>query len=336
MVRRELPRSTPSTAAAYKRRLNYARIAPGYFATLRIRLLRGRDFTRSDTASAPPVAIVNETMARRYWPDGNAVGAKIRRRESVMEVVGVARDAKYAQSRRACPSPSCTSRLRRIRRTISRSRSPCALLGDPLALREPIQREVRALIPSWPAFQFRTLDEGLELQQQLPRFSATLLGVLGSLGLLLAAVGLYGVMTYVVGQRTHEIGIRLALGSPVVRVMTLVVKQGMTSVVAGAAVGMAAAMAVSQLLTSVLVRSQPCRSADARARAPAAHRRRPARLLPSRPARRSRESARGFAPRVKRRRLAPRVKRSRSAPRVGLLPNVWPVSRSPTNALVSR
>src|SRR6185295_9070217 len=77
-------------------RLNYARIAPGYFDTLRIRLLRGRDFTRFDTASAPPVAIVNETMARRYWPDGNAVGAKIRRGESVMEIVGVAHDAKYA------------------------------------------------------------------------------------------------------------------------------------------------------------------------------------------------------------------------------------------------
>jgi len=116
---------------------------------------------------------------------------------------------------------------------------------------------VRALVPSWPAFQFRTLVEGLDLQQQLPRFSATLLGVLGSLGLLLAAVGLYGVMTYVVGQRTHEIGIRLALGSPVVRVIALIVKQGMTVCVAGAVVGMAAAIAVSQLLTSVLYGISP-------------------------------------------------------------------------------
>jgi macrolide transport system ATP-binding/permease protein len=237
-------------------RLNYARIAPGYFDTLKIRLLRGRDFTRFDTASAPPVVIVNETMARRYWPDGNAVGAKIRRGESVMEVVGVAHDAKYAtlaedsepflyQPLAQEPSSNLTLSLA-VRTT-----------GDPLANRDPIQREVRALIPSWPAFQFRTLAEGLQLQQQLPRFSATLLGVLGSLGLLLASVGLYGVMTYVVGQRTHEIGIRLALGSPVIRVIALMVRQGMTVCVAGAAVGMAAAMAVSQLLTSVLYGISP-------------------------------------------------------------------------------
>jgi macrolide transport system ATP-binding/permease protein len=237
-------------------RLNYARIAPGYFDTLGIRLLRGRDFTRSDTASAPPVVIVNETMARRYWPDGNAVGSTIRRGESVMEVVGVAHDAKYASLadvsepflyQPLAQEPSSNLTLSLAVRTA----------GDPLAFRDPIQREVRGLIPSWPAFQFRTLAEGLELQQQLPRFSATLLGVLGLLGLMLAAVGLYGVMTYVVGQRTHEIGIRLALGSPVVRVITLMIKQGMTVCVAGAAVGMAAAIAVSQLLTSVLYGVSP-------------------------------------------------------------------------------
>jgi predicted permease len=237
-------------------RLNYARIAPGYFDTLRIRLLRGRDFTRFDTATAPQVVIVNETMARRYWPDGNALGAKMRRRDAVVEVVGVAQDAKYASLAEVsepflyhplAQQPSSNVTLSLAVRTA----------GDPLVLREPIQGEVRALIPTWPAFQFRRLAEGLELQQQLPRFSATLLGALGSLGLLLASVGLYGVMTYVVGQRTHEIGIRLALGSPVARVMTLMVKQGMIVCIAGAVVGIAAAIAVSQLLTSVLYGVSP-------------------------------------------------------------------------------
>ena len=237
-------------------RVNYARIAPGYFDTLRIRLLRGRDFTRSDTASAPPVAIVNETMARRYWPDGDAVGARIRRGDSVVQVVGVARDAKYA-SLAEVSEPFLYHPLAQEPTTNLTLSLAVRTAGDPLALREPIQREVRALIPSWPVFQFRTLAEGFELQQQLPRFSAALLGMLGSLGLLLAAVGLYGVMTYVVGQRTHEIGIRLALGSPVVRVMTLVVKQGMTVCLAGAGVGMAAALAVSQFLTSVLYGISP-------------------------------------------------------------------------------
>lgn len=237
-------------------RLGHARIAPGYFATLRLPLLRGRDFSPADAASAPPVVIVNETMARRYWPNGNVLGAKIRRGDAVMEVVGVARDARYSSLADASepwiyqplaqdPTNNLTLSLG-VRTT-----------GDPMALREPIQREVRALVPSWPAFQFRTLDEGLELQQQLPRFSATLLAMLGALGLLLAAVGLYGVMTYVVRQRTHEIGIRLALGSPVVRVVTLMIRQGMTVCVVGAAVGMAAALAVSQLLTSVLYGISP-------------------------------------------------------------------------------
>jgi putative ABC transport system permease protein len=237
-------------------RLTYARIAPGYFDTLRIRLLRGRDFTRSDTASTSPVVIVNETMARRYWPEGNALGAKIRRREAVMEVVGIAQDAKYGSLAEVsepflyqplAQDPSNNLTLSLAVRTA----------GDPMALRDPIQREVRALIPTWPAFQFRTLAEGLELQQQLPRFSAMLLGILGLLGLLLASIGLYGVMAYVVGQRTHEMGVRLALGSPAVRVITLVVKQGMTVCVAGALIGMAAAFAVSQFLTSVLYGISP-------------------------------------------------------------------------------
>jgi len=237
-------------------RLNYARIAPGYFDTLRIRMLRGRDFTRFDTASAPPVAIVNDTMARRYWPKGDAVGAKIRRGESVIEIVGVARDAKYA-SLAEVSEPFLYQPLAQEPTNNLTLSLAVRTAGGPLVLREPIQREVRALVPSWPAFQFRTLEEGFELQQQLPRFSAALLGMLGSLGLLLAAVGLYGVMTYVVEQRTHEIGIRLALGSPVVRVMTLVVRQGMTVCLAGAGVGMLAALAVSQLLTSVLYGISP-------------------------------------------------------------------------------
>ena len=237
-------------------RLNYARIAPGYFNTLGIRLLRGRDFSRFDVAAAPSVVIVNETMARRYWPGRDAVGAKLRRGKAVLEVVGVAADAKYATLAETSEPYLYHPLAQQPTNNVALSLA-VRTAGNPLALREPIQREVRALVPSWPAFQFRTLAEGLELQQQLPRFSATLLAVLGLLGLLLAAVGLYGVMTYVVGQRTHEIGIRLALGSPVLRVMTLVIKQGMTVCLVGAAVGMAAALAVSQLLTSVLYGISP-------------------------------------------------------------------------------
>lgn len=115
-----------------------------------------------------------------------------------------------------------------------------------------IEREVRALVPGWPIFQFRTLDEGLKLQQALPRAVASILGSLGAFGLLLAAIGIYGVMAYVVRQRTQEIGIRLALGAPSRNVVTLIVRQGMAVCLAGGAIGMTVAIVATRWLDSVL------------------------------------------------------------------------------------
>ena len=116
-----------------------------------------------------------------------------------------------------------------------------------------IEREVRALVPNWPAFQFRTLDEGLKLQQALPRAGASLLGSLGAFGLLLAAIGLYGVLAYVVRQRTQEIGIRIALGARARDVITLIVKQGMAVCLTGGAIGFGIALVAAQWLDSVLL-----------------------------------------------------------------------------------
>ena len=115
-----------------------------------------------------------------------------------------------------------------------------------------IEREVRALVPGWPAFQFRRLDEGLELQRALPRAGASILGALGAFGLFLAVIGLYGVMAYVVRQRTQEIGIRLALGAPVRSVVALIVRQGMAVCLAGGVVGVGVAFIAARWLGSVL------------------------------------------------------------------------------------
>jgi len=232
-------------------RMGFARVAPGYFETLRIPLVAGRDFSASDASSAPWVAIINETMARRLWPDRSAIGQRVRGLDHVIEVVGIARDAKYLSlAERAQPwvyvplaqaSSNNTTLSLAVRAT-----------GDPMRLRTAIEREMKALVPAWPAFQFRTLDESLQVQQLLPRLGATLLGVLGAFGLLLAAMGTYGVMAYVVRQRAHEIAIRLALGSPTVRVLALIIKQGMVVCVVGATAGLGMALVAAQLLGSVL------------------------------------------------------------------------------------
>ena len=233
-------------------RIGHSRISPQYFATLRIPLIQGRDFTTRDDRSAPPVAIVNERLVREFWPRGAAIGRRLRTHDGAIEIVGVAKDAKYltlaespqpwiyrplAQEPTDNPSLSLAVRVER----------------DSLQLRQSIEREVRALAPAWPAFPFRTLDEGLELQRLVPRLGAAVFGALGAFGLLLAAVGIYGVTAYVVKQRAREIGIRLALGSPVRRVMALVIKQGMAVCLAGAALGLAIAFVAARFLSSVLV-----------------------------------------------------------------------------------
>jgi predicted permease len=237
-------------------RVGYSSIAPGYFQTLQLPLLAGRDFTAVDTISAPAVAIVNETLARRFWGGTGAIGQRLRRRGGTIEVVGVARDAKYLSlGDRPQPwiylplaqEPSANVTLSLAVRTA----------GPPLAMRNAVEREVKALVPNWPGFQFRTLDEGLELQRRLPRLAATLLGSIGAFGLLLAAMGMYAVTAYVVKQRTREIGIRLAIGGPVTSVLAVVIRQGLTLGAIGAGIGLAMAVAASQLLVSLLYGIDP-------------------------------------------------------------------------------
>jgi putative ABC transport system permease protein len=230
--------------------IGYARVGTRYFETVGIQLLAGRAFTSADVESAPRVAIVNETMARHLWP-GGALGRYLRHRGNTIQVVGIARDAKYlslAETARPwvylpiAQAPTNNPSLSLGVRTS----------GDSTRIIPAIEREVRALVPNWPPFQFRTIDEGLKLQQALPRAGASLLGSLGAFGLLLAAIGLYGVMAYVVTQRSQEIGIRLALGAPVRSVITLIVRQGMAVCLAGGAIGMVVAFVATRWLDSLL------------------------------------------------------------------------------------
>jgi predicted permease len=238
-------------APSAPQRIGHSRIGLRYFDTMRIPLLAGRDFAAADNATAPKVAIVSETLARRFWPSGDAVGRRLRNRDDVIQVVGIAKDSKYEMLGEA-PQPWLYRPLAQVPSTNLTLSLAVRTTADPLLLRASVEREVRSLVPSWPVFQFRTLDEGLELQRRLPRIGATLLGVLGAFGALLASVGLYGVMAFVVRQRTREIGIRLALGAPRPSVIALVIRQGMAVCLAGMAAGFGITLAVSRFLQSLL------------------------------------------------------------------------------------
>ena len=236
-------------------RIGFSRVAPDYFRTLQIALVRGRDFTSADLAAASaPVVIINETLAHRFWPGGEALGKRIRSRTALLDVIGIAADAKYLsladanrpwlyrpnhpESRRDSENPALSLAVRSS--------------GEPAHLRAAIRREVQALVPDWPVFQFRDLSEGVELQRLVPRLGATLLGVLGTFGLILAAIGVYGVVAHAVTRRTREIGIRMALGAQHRDVMLLMIGQGMTVCMIGAAVGIGLSLAASRLLGSLL------------------------------------------------------------------------------------
>lgn len=237
-------------------RVGYSSVAPGHFKTLQLPLLAGRDFTAVDTSSAPAVAIVNETLARRFWGETGALGQRLRRREGTIEVVGVARDAKYL-SLGERPQPWIYLPLSQEPTNNVALSLAVRTAGPPLEMRNAVEREVKALVPNWPGFQFRTLDEGLELQRRLPRLAATLLESLGAFGLLLAAMGMYGVTAYVVRQRIREIGIRLAIGAPAFSVLAVVIRQGLTVGAIGAGIGLAAALAASRLLANLLYGIDP-------------------------------------------------------------------------------
>ncbi|HZM88285.1 MAG TPA: ABC transporter permease [Blastocatellia bacterium] len=231
---------------------NYYAVTTDYFKAMGIQLLRGRLFTEQDNSKAPPVAIINETMAKQYFPDEDPIGQRIHLTQGpdkFREIVGIVGDVK--QYGLAQPSP-----LQTYEPYLQMPFSSLTLVvrteGNPASLSGAIRGEVLAIDKEQPVSRIRTLDQIISGSVQQQRFLMLLLGVFAAVALILAAVGLYGVMNYAVTQRTHEIGIRMALGANAGAVLRLIVGHGMMLALIGVAIGLAGAFAVTRVMESLL------------------------------------------------------------------------------------
>jgi putative ABC transport system permease protein len=226
-------------------------VEPGYFETLAIPLLRGRYFDQRDNTTSAPVAIIDETMAKTYWPNEDAVGKHIKAGGRSRTIVGVVRHVRY----RTLESPSRVE----VYWPYDQTGFPLGSLslaihtsGDARMLAGVVQRAVLALDPDQPVYRIRTMHELVSESMARRRLSMVLLAIFAGVALLLAAVGIYGIMSYTVAQRSHEVGIRMALGAGSGDVVRLVLGQSLWLTLAGIAAGLAGSLALTNFLASLL------------------------------------------------------------------------------------
>ena len=227
-------------------------VGPNFFRTLGVPLISGREFTDRDREGAPHVAIVNETLVRDLFPNTDPIGQRLHvvsRQPSSWEIVGVVKDSKYRSLGEdsmpyiflpylQTPQPAMSLHVRTS--------------GNPKEVAAAVRREVQALDPNLPAFHVMSLADNMDISLLPARFGAVLLGMFGFLALLIASIGIYGVMSYGVSERTQEMGIRMALGARAGDVLRLVISQGMWLALIGVAMGAGLAWAVTRVVKSYL------------------------------------------------------------------------------------
>jgi predicted permease len=232
--------------------INRLVVSPGFFETMEMPLRAGRAFTARDDQAAPKVAIVNETAVRKFFPNENPIGRHIGSRIETAgerEIVGVLRDAKYDSVRDPAPPTMYVPHLQnRMGSAVFHVRTA----GEPAGAVGAIREAVRQIDPDLPMVNVSTQVDEVEKRLTQERVFAQAYALFGALALLLASVGLFGLMSYSVAQRTNEIGIRMALGAQYRDVLRLVMTESMVLVIVGVGLGLAAALAASRLVTSLL------------------------------------------------------------------------------------
>jgi len=225
-------------------------VTPGFFRTMGIPLVRGRDFTDADNSITTPATVVSQTTAKRFWGDDDPIGRTLHRAADnrVFTVIGVVGDIRSTTLNQESPAIyySAAARVWPLMDVVVRAD------GDPQALVPALRQKVHELDAQLPLANIRTMDEWLSNTAAQPRLNAQLLAVFAGVALLIAAIGIYGVLAYSVNQRTREIGLRMALGAPRSGVLRLVVGEGMLVGVVGIAIGLVAALALSATLASLL------------------------------------------------------------------------------------
>jgi predicted permease len=245
-----LPEGQPEVPLAQRPFIIIEAIGEQWFQTMRVPMKMGRAFTDADNAQAPRVVIINEALARRFWPNENAIGKHIIvGRQTPAEVVGIAADVKNnglavdSAPQLYLPFPQLPwGNMNLLVRTAI----------DPHQLISTLRQQVYSVDPDQPITQVQTMDELLVTFRAQPRFTVFLLSSLSSMALVLAIVGIYGVIAYTVAQRRHELGIRMALGAERNDVLRLIVLRGLFLTVIGVVIGLIAALASTQVMASLL------------------------------------------------------------------------------------
>jgi putative ABC transport system permease protein len=257
--------------------VQYRQVSPDYFSTLAIPVLRGRAFDNRDTHLTLPVAVINDTAARRFFDDVDPVGKKIYLgppeemvppgilppgfRFMHFTIVGVIGDVRHSGLNQPLVPEIYTLHEQELASKFPSASGSMSLAvrtkTDPTSVVGAIRREVLELDREQPIAAVATMDELLATSLSQARFSTLLLAIFAGVALVLAAVGIYGVMAYTVAQRTHEIGIRMALGAQAGNVLTLVMRQGLLLAFAGTAIGLAAALGLTRVMSSLLYEVSP-------------------------------------------------------------------------------